>query len=421
MSIIGWRIEVRSQEGVIGQFEIRSDTTIGRSPDNGLPLSFKTVSSYHAKIERRGGQFVMVDVGSKFGTFLGTLSNRIPEGQAVPFEAGREFIVGECAIRVLSAIEDQADLDQLQTMPEPMAPQAPVQPQPIQPQPIQPQPVQPQPIQPQPTPRAEAAPAPVPAQAPVAEAPVDLESSFGSDTIPEGAINPWLAAEPQLGLIQPRLVFVGEDDARVEPLYEGATQVQIRIGRQAGSEVVINRKSVSKQHALMTYSPLDCVFNVQDRESAQGTTVNGSRIPAEEWVRLDPDMPIRFGPVEAVLRVRRDTESNLVAVPDSDDVLRTLVSQGVLQASQVRSLSKAAAAAGVDPGDEALMSRAVTPMQWYDAARATDKHAEGGGSGGTGKGRGVLVVAIVLVALAAAAFLAHTRGIIELPFLGPQE
>lgn len=43
---------------------------IGRDPNNYLPLNHPTVSSQHAKIERRGSQLVIQDLGSTNGTFV---------------------------------------------------------------------------------------------------------------------------------------------------------------------------------------------------------------------------------------------------------------------------------------------------------------------------------------------------------------
>ena len=43
---------------------------IGRSPDNDLILRDPATSGHHARLERRGGEFFIVDLGSTNGTLV---------------------------------------------------------------------------------------------------------------------------------------------------------------------------------------------------------------------------------------------------------------------------------------------------------------------------------------------------------------
>lgn len=43
---------------------------IGRAPDNDLVLRDPATSGHHARVERRGGQFFVVDLGSTNGTLV---------------------------------------------------------------------------------------------------------------------------------------------------------------------------------------------------------------------------------------------------------------------------------------------------------------------------------------------------------------
>lgn len=51
--------------------ELHEDSvTIGRLPDNGLPIEDASVSSHHARIDHVGGEWKLVDLDSTNGTFL---------------------------------------------------------------------------------------------------------------------------------------------------------------------------------------------------------------------------------------------------------------------------------------------------------------------------------------------------------------
>ncbi len=51
--------------------ELRAKNSLGRHPDNSIQLLDKIVSKEHCKIEVRGNQFVLVDLGSLNGTYVG--------------------------------------------------------------------------------------------------------------------------------------------------------------------------------------------------------------------------------------------------------------------------------------------------------------------------------------------------------------
>src|SRR5690606_23071360 len=51
--------------------ELRAKNSLGRHPDNSIQLLDKIVSKEHCKIELRGNQFVLVDLGSLNGTYVG--------------------------------------------------------------------------------------------------------------------------------------------------------------------------------------------------------------------------------------------------------------------------------------------------------------------------------------------------------------
>lgn len=67
----------------------RESTTVGRHPDSHVFLDDVTVSRHHARVDREGEQFVLHDLGSLNGTYLG--GERVDRR---PLRAGDELQVG---------------------------------------------------------------------------------------------------------------------------------------------------------------------------------------------------------------------------------------------------------------------------------------------------------------------------------------
>lgn len=57
--------------GQAREFVIRDKVTIGRKPDNTLQLDIKAVSSHHCEVTRRDGAYILRDLESSNGTFVG--------------------------------------------------------------------------------------------------------------------------------------------------------------------------------------------------------------------------------------------------------------------------------------------------------------------------------------------------------------
>ena len=62
---------------------------------------------------------------------------------------------------------------------------------------------------------------------------------------------------------------------------------ELSIGRDAGNDLVLDESTVSRQHALLTF--VDGRWLIEDRGSANGTFVNGLRLP------LGAGHPLRHG------------------------------------------------------------------------------------------------------------------------------
>ncbi|MCL6647804.1 MAG: FHA domain-containing protein [Chloroflexi bacterium] len=79
----------------------RSSLTIGRDETNDLTLAHPQVSRFHARIERHGERYLLVDLGSTNGTFLN--GRRI---KSAPLQEGDQFQIGPYAlVLVADAIE----------------------------------------------------------------------------------------------------------------------------------------------------------------------------------------------------------------------------------------------------------------------------------------------------------------------------
>lgn len=72
----------------IGDHAVR----IGKSPDCDVILTDPAASGHHARLERRGGQFVIIDLGSTNGTLV----NSVPVQEHV-LQDGDDIRIGQCA------------------------------------------------------------------------------------------------------------------------------------------------------------------------------------------------------------------------------------------------------------------------------------------------------------------------------------
>ena len=74
-----------------------------------------------------------------------------------------------------------------------------------------------------------------------------------------------------------RTRIVGDDAALLDGDQEHRVRQNLSIGRSPGNDIVLASKTVSRDHAVLTYS--DGRWCIEDRGSANGTFVNGEQIP----------------------------------------------------------------------------------------------------------------------------------------------
>ncbi len=88
-----------------------------------------------------------------------------------------------------------------------------------------------------------------------------------------------------------RLQIKGPDKSWVFDIPTGAETIYI--GREAGVEVLLEQKQVSRRHAALYCTPTEC--QIEDLKSANGTRVNGQKLIPEVPVLLKPGDSIQIG------------------------------------------------------------------------------------------------------------------------------
>jgi adenylate cyclase len=76
------KLVYRSPDGLVTEFELEDETTLGRHPRNRIRLNDREISKEHARIERRGGDWHLRDLNSSNGTYVN--NRRIQEVRLQP-------------------------------------------------------------------------------------------------------------------------------------------------------------------------------------------------------------------------------------------------------------------------------------------------------------------------------------------------
>src|SRR5947208_1614954 len=268
-------LEVRTRRSV---HQLTAGTTyqIGRDPKSDMVMTDSRVSWRHGEMRAEGDAWVIEDLGSTNGTFLG--AQRLD----------RIDIREECVVR----LGNPDDGPVLRCVPQVVAPAAPpaAAPPPDHPgtalsMPAAPAPAAPEakPLRPEPVPRDYAPrhgsgapaqdfqpprdyPSPQPAVAPRPAAPVP----------PVAPAQPGAAAQPEM------LPSVDRRPTSRMPLPAKA----MRIGRVPDNDVVLSDLNVSRHHAELRKSPTG-QYEIIDLGSHNGTFVNGQRVTKQVLTEQD--------------------------------------------------------------------------------------------------------------------------------------
>ena len=74
---------------------------------------------------------------------------------------------------------------------------------------------------------------------------------------------------------------------------------KITIGRDTDNDVVVDNKLASRHHAII--QKIKDAYFLKDEKSTNGTYVNGVKIPAEKYVKLNPGDKISIGNMNLVV------------------------------------------------------------------------------------------------------------------------
>jgi ABC transport system ATP-binding/permease protein len=104
----------KKNKTILGQLDFtggaKAVRTIGRTPDNDIPISHPQVSSRHAFLHQIAGQLYIEDRGSGNGTYV--RGQRIPPGQKISVQSGEKIYVGPMPLQIEISASGAAEIVQ---------------------------------------------------------------------------------------------------------------------------------------------------------------------------------------------------------------------------------------------------------------------------------------------------------------------
>jgi pSer/pThr/pTyr-binding forkhead associated (FHA) protein len=259
---------------------IRDEITIGRKEGNTIRLTERNVSRRHARILRNNGEVHIEDLGS----YNGIRVNNARIAERVSLRVSDQVQIGDYKLYLKA--EGVEQVDDARTMPiERVGVEAPTQPH-----------VAPTDVLPAVTPPAPTAPMPVPQQIPVTPAPATQAPRVVgdpnrtlvavADTDPHG--RPLASAAAVAALAAPvgygKLVVLSSNFAGKE--FE-LSRPQMIVGRTDENDLVINHRSISRNHAKLVRETDTGRYTISDLQSSNGVRVNGQDYGKVELRRGD--------------------------------------------------------------------------------------------------------------------------------------
>jgi pSer/pThr/pTyr-binding forkhead associated (FHA) protein len=240
---------------------IRDEITIGRKEGNTIRLTERNVSRRHARILRNNGEVQIEDLGS----YNGIRVNNARIAERVSLRVSDQVQIGDYKLYLKA--EGVEQVDDARTMPiERIDSVTATEVMPA--------------INAQPT-------ASLAAQAPpAAAAPANRSIVATADTDPAGRP---VATAAQVAALNPttgygKLVVVSSNFAGKE---FDLTRPQMIIGRTDENDLVVNHRSISRNHAKVTRDPETSRYTISDLQSSNGVRVNGQDYGKVELRRGD--------------------------------------------------------------------------------------------------------------------------------------
>ncbi len=238
---------------------IRDEITIGRKEGNTIRLTERNVSRRHARILRNNGEVQIEDLGS----YNGIRVNNARIAERVSLRVSDQVQIGDYKLYLKA--EGVEQVDDARTMPiERIDSGLPTDVMPAMQPPA----------------------APMAAQAPAPMAAPNRSAAAVADTDPSG--RPVATAAQVAALTQPvgygKLVVISSNFAGKE---FDLTRPQMIIGRTDENDIVVNHRSISRNHAKVTRDPETGRYTISDLQSSNGVRVNGQDYGKVELRRGD--------------------------------------------------------------------------------------------------------------------------------------
>ena len=147
------------------------------------------------------------------------------------------------------------------------------------------------------------------------------------------------------------------------------TEMTQTIGRSMSMDFRIDSELVSSEHAALSYSLDTRAYKIQELGSSNHTVLNGAVLAPMAVHPLPLDSALRFGPIDAAFRVDHDIDGQRLPPNFDLKIAEALIAAGKLTDAELNSALEFAKATGGFLGDGLLLSGAVTPKDWADAAK----------------------------------------------------
>jgi pSer/pThr/pTyr-binding forkhead associated (FHA) protein len=244
---------------------IRDEITIGRKEGNTIRLTERNVSRRHARILRNNGEVQIEDLGS----YNGIRVNNARIAERVSLRISDQVQIGDYKLYLKA--EGVEQVDDARTMPiERIDNALPTEVMPAVQQAA----------------AATPAPTPMPAVIPGTPPPANRSPVAVADTDPQG--RPVATAAQVAALSAPvgygKLVVLSSNLAGKE---FDLTRPQMIVGRTDENDIVINHRSISRNHAKITRDPESGRYTISDLQSSNGVRVNGQDYGKVELRRGD--------------------------------------------------------------------------------------------------------------------------------------
>lgn len=228
----------------------------------------------------------------------------------------------------------------------------------------------------------------------------DAELDVGGGTLAFAPVaSDKLALVGVLSNLKPRLVIVNDADRRAVPIRDA----QVTISRE-NAEIKLAHPGVSAPHARISFVAQSLSFQIEDLESRNQTLLGALALNPRVPQLLQPESLIRFGPIEAVFVVSRDSNNEPISAQRYAAALEWLQQEKAITPEQAQSAKQQAASGEQHVGEALMLSGAISARVWTRAFEQAAQMRAAPVAAATPKSKLVWIVLGVAVAAAAAAW-----------------